>query len=81
MIRLTHHYTNAVEVKLTYYISLYFSYETLVAVRNGSQCVRTDVTHSKTTSKHMNLMGVSEFEKVSQRELEEIASNLVRVAE
>lgn len=50
---------------------LYFSYKTLVALRdsNGS-CYRTSKFWSRTTSKHLGQFGMGGAEKVDQKVLE-----------
>lgn len=55
---------------------LFFSYATLVAVNapDGGGQLRSDSNFSPTTSRHMGRMGVSDWNKVPQEELENIAA-------
>lgn len=53
--------------------SLYFSYETLVAVRDRSAWFRTDKKYSATTSKHLNRHIPSPVVLVSPETLQELS--------
>ncbi len=52
--------------------TLFFSYETLVAVDVGGTLYGTDEKYSRTTSKQMNTLNIDK--RISQKELEELAA-------
>lgn len=55
--------TNAIEVCVGG-ITLYFSYETCVAFSSPFGDYRTNKKYSKTTTKHLNLLGVTHFTEI-----------------
>ena len=65
--------TNETELTTKEGNRLFFSYETLVAVRTQSTVYVTDEKYSNTTTQHINKwVGNLNFENVSQNQLEEV---------
>ena len=50
-------------------VVLYFSYETLVAVRGYNGLRRTDVNYSRTTNKHMREMDIFDMPEMDDEEM------------
>ena len=61
-------------------VSLYFSYETCVALRNHTtaQNLVTAQSYSRTTSKHINEMGAGNFTKVSPQEFAQALQDIFK---
>lgn len=59
-------YTNAVIVEFGYK-TYYFSYETCVAIKDQNTRFRRNQNYSKTTAKHMTLMGVKDWPQVDDQ--------------
>lgn len=61
-------------------VSLYFSYETCVALRNYDtmQNLVTTQSYSRTTSKHINEMGAGNFTKVSPEEFAKVLQDIFK---
>lgn len=59
---------------------LYFSYDTLIAIRGDFNTVyrefKTSTKYSTTTSRHMNQLGMQEWLEVPQEELENMIEGL-----
>lgn len=58
-----HLYPNATIVEFGYK-TYYFSYETCVAIRDQNTRFRRNQNYSRTTTKHMGLMGVKDWPQV-----------------
>ena len=69
---LTGRNTNArvVTIKMT---ELFFSYETLIAVRSVEGCYRVENSWGPTTGRHINEMSCRNFKVVSREKLQDFA--------
>lgn len=52
----------------------FFSYTTCVGFSSPSIRIRRESSYSKTTAKHMNLMSITNWKKVSDEEFKRLAS-------
>jgi hypothetical protein len=56
--------TQAFEVTISPYLTLYFSYQTVIGFRDSQYACRRPNTFSRTTGKHYKLLGLNAFEEV-----------------
>lgn len=75
-IQITHHTTNCVTIRIGK-TKAYFSYETLVAFKHGDLEIVRYNEFSKTTTKHMSLMGVNKFEVKPYEEFKAIVEEVI----
>lgn len=60
-------------------MSMFFSYETLIAVCINGKTIRVTNTWGPTTGRHFNLMGLKDAQKVNQNKMyEEIQKQLTK---
>lgn len=54
----------AFEVTVSPYLTIYFSYQTVIGFRDSQYACRRANTFSRTTGKHYRLLGLIDFEEV-----------------
>jgi hypothetical protein len=75
MISVTHYGANCIRVQADN-ASIYFSYQTVVAIATENFRFRADHFYSTTTSRHMNKMGVSNYTPIPLTDFKELVESI-----